>query len=144
MLAELDPLGELDLLRRGQERHLADVLEEELEGVGRDLGLRRPRALALVVRRRVGPDDLDLLLVQRRVERVDLRRVEVELVQRERELVGVERAAGAPVLEQRACLVRLESGLASRASGVGCCAQDRPPFRRWLETVPARSHPSTP
>jgi len=126
MLAELDPLGELDLLRRGQERHLADVLEEELEGVGRDLGLRRPRALALFVGRGVGADDLDLLLVERRVQRVDLRRIEIELVEREGELVGVQRPAGAAVLEERTCLVRLEPGFARRAPGVGCCAQDAP------------------
>jgi hypothetical protein len=30
MVAALDPLGELDLLRRGQERDATDVLQEEL------------------------------------------------------------------------------------------------------------------
>ena len=37
VVAPLDPLRELDLLRRGQQIHLADVLQEELERVGRDL-----------------------------------------------------------------------------------------------------------
>ena len=38
----------------------------------------------------LGRDDLDLLLVERVVERVDLRRVEVELVEGEGDLVCVE------------------------------------------------------
>ncbi len=60
MVAALDPLGELDLLRGGQQVDPADVLEEELERVGRDLlrlvllgrrvfllrGARRPRSAA--------------------------------------------------------------------------------------------------
>ena len=39
VVAALDPLRELDLLRRGQQVDLADVLEEELERLGRDLAL---------------------------------------------------------------------------------------------------------
>jgi hypothetical protein len=55
VVAALDPLRELDLLRRGEQRHLADVLEEELERVGRDLpGLGR-LGLALDL---VGVNDL--------------------------------------------------------------------------------------
>jgi hypothetical protein len=34
VVAPLDPLRELDLLGRGQEIDLADVLEEELQGLG--------------------------------------------------------------------------------------------------------------
>ena len=37
VVAALDPLRELDLLRGGEQVDPADVLEEELEGVGRDL-----------------------------------------------------------------------------------------------------------
>src|SRR5437763_11885919 len=37
MVAALDPLGELDLLCRGEQVDLADVLEKELQRVGRDL-----------------------------------------------------------------------------------------------------------
>ena len=133
VVAGLDPLGELDLLRRREERHLADVLQEELQRVGRDLGLGRlPRALALGLDRRLGDDDLDLLLVERVVERVDLRGVEVELVESQRELVGVEPTLRTAVLEQRPRLVRREHGIriGRRAFRVTrCSAQDRP-FRR--------------
>ena len=45
VVAALDPLRELDLLGGGQQLDLADVLEEELQRVGRDLadGLVEPR-----------------------------------------------------------------------------------------------------
>src|SRR6185503_8684201 len=90
VLAALDPLRELDLLGGGEQWDLADVLEEQLQRVGGDLRLRRPRALALVVGGRLHADDLDLLLVEGGVEGVDLGRVQVELVERARELVRVE------------------------------------------------------
>ena len=91
MLAALDPLRELDLLCRREQRNLADVLEEELERVGRDLGLRRlDLDLGLVGLARV--HDRDLRLVERGVELVQLRRLELELVERERDLVRVEAA----------------------------------------------------
>ena len=97
MVAALDPLRELDLLRRREERHLADVLQEELQRVGGDLRLGRlPRALCFLLRlRRI--DDLDLLLVERVVERVDLGGVEVELVEGERDLVRGETPLRAPL-----------------------------------------------
>ena len=90
MLAALDALREFDLLRRREERHLADVLEEELQCVGRDLGRRLGFGLAVVDR--VGVDDRDLRLFESCVEVVQLSRVEIELVESERELVGVELA----------------------------------------------------
>ena len=75
VVAALDPLGELDLLGGGEERHLADVLEEELQRVGRDLGLGRSQARSRSAScLGLGGDDLDLLLVERVVERVELRR----------------------------------------------------------------------
>ena len=96
VVAALDPLRELDLLRGREQRHLADVLEEELQRVGRDLGLGRPRrARASASSSASAVDDLDLLLVERGVERVELAGVEVELVERERELVRVEPPARA-------------------------------------------------
>ena len=80
MVAALDPLRELDLLRGREQRHLADVLEEELERVGRDLG--RLLVELGVVHLGVGPvDDLDLQLVERGIELVGLPRLEVELVE---------------------------------------------------------------
>jgi hypothetical protein len=39
MVTTLDPLRELDLLRGGQEVDLADVLQEELQRVGRELAV---------------------------------------------------------------------------------------------------------
>ena len=90
VLAALDALRELDLLRRREERHLADVLEEELQRVGRDLGRRLDFGLRVVDC--VGVDDRDLRLFECCVEVVQLSRVEVELVESERELVGVELA----------------------------------------------------
>ena len=71
MVAALDPLRELDLLGGGQQLDLADVLEEELERVGRDLAdaLVDPH---LLLRLRLGGlhvDDLDLQLLERPVER---------------------------------------------------------------------------
>jgi hypothetical protein len=88
VLAALDALRELDLLRRREERHLPDVLEEELQRVGRDLGRRLDFGLRVVDC--VGVDDRDLRLFESCVEVVQLSRVEVELVESERELVGVE------------------------------------------------------
>ena len=91
VIAQLDPLRELDLLRRGEERHLADVLEEELQRVGRDLRLGRPLLLDLGLAL-LAADDVDLGLFERGVELVELRRIEVELVEREGDLLGVELA----------------------------------------------------
>ena len=48
VVAALDPLRELDLLGGGEQVDPADVLEEELQRVGRDLGLGRLLDLGLV------------------------------------------------------------------------------------------------
>jgi hypothetical protein len=111
MIAEFDPLGELDLLRRGEERHLADVLEEELQGVGRDLRLGRPLLLRLGLAL-LGADDVDLGLFERRVELVQLGRIEVELVEREGDLLGVEPAGSLAGLEERPYLEQVEDARA--------------------------------
>ena len=96
-----------------------------------------------------GGDDLDLRLLERRVELVHLAGVEVELVERERDLVGVERAGRPPGLEQGACLVGVEDildGTASVRFPIRC-AQDAP-FRRVALTlatsVPSVKEPSAP
>jgi hypothetical protein len=114
VLAALDPLRELDLLRRGQERDLADVLEEELERVGRDLGLGVRLRLGVGL---VGVDDGDLRLVERRIDVVELCRLEVELVERERELVGIDAARAVPDLQEPLPLVAREDFLDRRSSG---------------------------
>ena len=53
------------------------------------------------------PDDLDVQLLERVVEVVDLRGVELELVQRERNLLGGQRSSLATDFEQPLDLVRL-------------------------------------
>jgi hypothetical protein len=115
VLAALDALRELDLLRRREERHLADVLEEELQRVGRDLGRRLDFGLAVVDRVRV--DDRDLRLFECCVEVVQLSRVEIELIESERELVGIELAGAIAALQQTLALVAREDLLDRRSSG---------------------------
>jgi hypothetical protein len=112
VLTALDALRELDLLRRGEQRNLADVLQEELQCVGRDL--RLGLWLGLVRRRR---NDRDLRLVERRVDVVELRRLELQLVERERELVRVELPGAVADLEQALPLVTGEDFLDRRSSG---------------------------
>ncbi len=113
VLAALDALRELDLLCGGQQRDLADVLEEELKGVGRDLGLGLDLRLGLI---RSRSHHGDLRLVESSVEVVELPRVELQLVERERELVGVDLARAIPDLEEALALVAGE-GLLDRRSG---------------------------
>ncbi len=104
MVAPLDTLRELDLLRGGQERDAPDVLQEELKRVSRDLGVRLRLALGLFL----GVDDRNLRLVERGVELVELTRLEVELVEREGDLVGLQAAGLESGLEQALSLVGRE------------------------------------
>ena len=132
MVALLDALRELDLLCGGEERHLPDVLEKQLQRVGRDLGLATPLAGLGLLRR--GRDDLDVLVLDRGVERVELARIELELVERKGELLGVEPPGGAAAFEQREGLIRAEraSRHPARAFRLLRSAQDRPfPSRAW-------------
>ena len=115
MLAALDALRELDLLCCGEQRNLPDVLQEQLQRVGRDLSGRLDLGLGVVDR--VGVDDGDLRLFERRVEVVELSSVEVELVQGERELVGVQLARAVAALQQSLALVTREDLLDRRSSG---------------------------
>src|SRR3954454_18862357 len=93
-VAALDALGEVDLLLRGQQPHLPDVLQEELERVGRHVrpqvqrGLDLRAAAALVGRaldvgrggRRVDLlDELDLGLLEVAAQLLHVRFVEVQL-----------------------------------------------------------------
>ena len=107
MLTQLDPLRELDLLCRGEERHLADVLEEELQGVGRDLRFRRPLFLRSGFGL-LGADDIDLCLLEGRVELVHLSGIEIELVESEGDLLGIELASALARLEQGPHLEQVE------------------------------------
>ena len=91
MVAALDPLRQLDLLRRGEQVDLADVLEEELQRVGRDLPRLGLDALLLLLDLCGGDaDHVDLHLLERAVEVVDLARVEIELVEGDSDLVGAQ------------------------------------------------------
>ena len=91
-IAAPDPLGEIDLLLRRQQAHLADVLEEQLQRVGRPLRLEIQRSLAAgallgraldVQARRSGwvdfLDQLDLTALEEAVQLLDVGFVEVEL-----------------------------------------------------------------
>ena len=89
VVAALDALCQLDLLRRGQEVDLADVLEEELERLGRDLPLLGHR-LGLILFLGRGFDELDLQLVEAAVELVELRRVDLDLLERDADVLGCE------------------------------------------------------
>ena len=106
VVAALDPLRELDLLGGGQQVDLADVLEEELQRVGRDLArLGNRRCLFDLY---PPTDDLDLQLLECLVELVDLRHVEIQLVQRARDLVCRYRTGQLRRLEQPFRFIRLE------------------------------------
>jgi hypothetical protein len=115
MLAALDALRELDLLRRGEKRNLADVLQEELQRIGRDLGRRLGFRLGVIDR--VSVDDGDLRLFEGRVEVVELSRVEVQLIERERELIGIDLAGAVAALQQSLALVAREDLFDRRSSG---------------------------
>jgi hypothetical protein len=85
VVAALDALGELDFLRGREQRHAADVLEEQLEGVGGDVvcfGLEIELGLlggSLL-------EHLDVQLLESVVELVDLRGLQLELVEAQRDL----------------------------------------------------------
>ena len=93
-VAALDPLGQIDLLLRGQQAHLADVLEEQLQRVGRHVRLQVERRLrlaaaalvrcALHLRARGGGrvdvlDQFDLGPLEEAVQLLHVRLVHVEL-----------------------------------------------------------------
>jgi hypothetical protein len=132
VVATFDALCELHLLRRGQERDASDVLQEELKRIGRDLGVRLGLALDLLL----GGDDRDLRLVECRVELVELARLQIELVERERDLVGIELPGLATDLEQPLSFVGREDVL-DRCS-------NRRTFRFYCQTIPRSSSRVTP
>src|SRR3954447_9880114 len=92
-VAALDLAREVDLLLGRQQPHLADVLQEELKGVGRHVRLEVDRRLGLAAAALVGRaldlrrgdgrvdllDDLDLGPLEEAVELLDVRLVEVDL-----------------------------------------------------------------
>ena len=102
LVARLDELGELDLLRGGEQRVAARFVEEELERVARhrgDLRVRVRRLLDLGEAAVVG--DLDALLRELLVEVGDLVVVHVELLEERRERGQVDAAQLLAVLHQR-------------------------------------------
>ena len=118
MVTALDPLRQLDLLRRSQEVHLADVLQEELQRIRRDvrpLDLERIVGGFLLVR----DDDLDVELLEHAVELVDLAGIEGQLLERDCDLVGREAAGLAARLQKLPGLVAYEDG--SRRPSTCCC-----------------------
>src|SRR3954465_5257446 len=97
-IAALDALGEVDLLLSREQAHLADVLQEELKGVGRHVRLQVDRRLrlsapALAVRGALDLgrgdggridllDKLDLRLLEEPVQILDVGLVEIDLGER--------------------------------------------------------------
>ena len=93
-IAALDALGEVDLLLRGQQAHLADVLQEQLQRVGRHVRLEVERRFRFAPAAPVGRtldcarggdrrvdvlDELDLGALEEAVQLFDVGLVEVEL-----------------------------------------------------------------
>ena len=125
MVAALDALRELDLLRRREQLDAADVLQEQLQRVRRRL--ESPRAERLLVEiRGCRRHDLDLLLLERLVQLVELPGLEVVVVERERDLLCGHRAVLATRLDQRARLVGRQ-GRRRRALAVPEPGSNAPP-----------------
>jgi hypothetical protein len=93
-VAALDALGEVDLLLRGEQADLADVLQEQLKGVGGHVRAEDVRRLGLALAPLVGRalhrvggglgrvdllDELDLRDLEEAVQVLDVRLVEIEL-----------------------------------------------------------------
>ena len=93
-VAALDALGEVDLLLRGEQPRLADVLQEQLEAVrghvrlevdrgllAAALAIDRTLLLGAVLERGVVLDQLDLGLFEEAVELLDVALVQVDLLE---------------------------------------------------------------
>jgi hypothetical protein len=102
LVAALDPLRELDLLDRRQERPLRDVAQEELQGVAGGLG--DGGGLECAGSRLVGAlgrvDDFDAAAVGLGVERLERTLLEIELLDRRRDLAELEAAVVLSLLEE--------------------------------------------
>src|SRR3954468_24813912 len=121
-VASLDALGEIDLLLRREQTDLADVLQEQLKGIGRHVGpkvqlglglaplalVRGPLDLLLDGRGRIDVlDQLDLRLLEEAVQLFDVGLVEVELGDRVRDLGVREHADLLPLGNQALDLFEL-------------------------------------
>src|SRR4051794_3986343 len=99
-VAALDAAGEIDLLLGGEQPDLADVLQEELKGIGGHVRLQVDRRLRLATAALVGRtiflsrlerriqllDELDLRALEEGVELFDIRLVEIDLLNRDGDL----------------------------------------------------------
>ena len=80
LVALLDALGELDLLRGRQQRYPTDVLEKQLQRIGRDFAGREIERRADFVGQLLG-DDLHVCSIKSAIDVLDLRVRQVELVE---------------------------------------------------------------
>ena len=105
LVALLDALGELDLLRSGEQRHTTDVLQKQLERVGRHLARRQVECWTLDF---LGLNhffrDRDVGGIQRAIDVFDLLIGQVEFLE----------GAAQCLLRDRACLLNLGEDRASR------------------------------
>src|SRR5918995_3353022 len=98
-VAALDPASEVDLLLGGEQPDLADVLQEQLKGIGGHVRLQVDRGLRLAPAALVGRtlllrgegrvdllDQLDLRLLEEAVKLLDIGLVEVDLLDRRGDL----------------------------------------------------------
>ena len=120
-VAALDPLCETNLLLGRKQAHLADVLQEQLKGVGRHVRLEVKRGLGLAPAALVGCsldvgrrerrveflDELDLSPLQESVQLLDVGLVEVELGRGGRDLGVREHADVLPACDQTLDLFKL-------------------------------------
>jgi len=137
----LDLLGELDLLRSGEQRVLAGLAQEELQRVGRrlDRGRHRGRGRRLLLDLL---DELDPAPVELDEDGVNLQRIELERLQDLLELGLPELAARLSGLEQREQLLAPKNDLdLDRHVPPDRCMADRSarPGYQTMRSVPKSS-----
>ena len=107
----LDPLGELDLVRGGEERMAPDLAQKELEGIRRGLeDLRGPRRRRRLPRWLLDDlDDLDIALFELAMDELDVCRIELEGVEHLGNIGRLEEAGSFAALQEVLDLLVLKS-----------------------------------
>jgi hypothetical protein len=106
VVAALDALRELDLLRRRQQLDAPDLAQEQRERVDGGVAI-------VDLERELGQrvvDELDVCVLERAQDLVDLGRLEVQLVERSGDLVMRHESSGDAALDQQPSLFEAEHG----------------------------------